>query len=309
MKKLYFLIAVLTLSSIGYAQTSKVLVFQPGRGLNNGTDSGSLNGGKDVWTNENEPGTVNDTSNIILAAPTSNCNNTKSNNFIRFDLTTLPEAVDSVFVGFTHLPHTTYCYSNCDANYYFSVVTSSWNENSVSYSNSPSIGADFYGPINITFPNDFGNREYKITDMYRKWKTGEVANHGFAIHSPSVGCNNAAVMFYAYSSDDTAAAKRPYLKIYYKESTNTVKNVSLKASLFPNPAEDYARLSLYSANSTMAKITVNDIYGRELQAVNNMLRAGENNLKLDLAGLADGNYTVAVYSSFGAVTQKLMIKR
>jgi hypothetical protein len=40
-----------------------------------------------------------------------------------------------------------------------------------------------------------------------------------------------------------------------------------------------------------------------------MLRAGENNLKLDLAGLADGNYTVAVYSSFGAVTQKLMIKR
>ena len=203
--------AVCLLSIVSLARSE--IVFRPGPGLNDGTDNGSANGGKDSWAHGSEPGTNFGVDPYILGSPVSNCNPWTFKAYIQFDLSTLPANVQQVFLGVTHFPHTTYCYSNCDADFYFYPVTESWNEMTLTYDTMPSEAAPLYGPINISFPNDFGNREYDITSIYRAWKDSSVPNHGLAIYSPTVGCNNAAVTFSVHSSDAAEENNRPYLKI------------------------------------------------------------------------------------------------
>ncbi|MBX2985484.1 MAG: DNRLRE domain-containing protein [Bacteroidia bacterium] len=224
------LLIVLTLSFITStnAQTDSILIFQPGPGLNDGTDQGGISGGKDVYTNEYIPSQNFAEDSVLFTLPISNCNNTQMRTFIQFDLTYLPTIVDSVFVGFTHKQHTI-CWSNCVADFYFAAINQPWDETVVNYSNMPTYGASFYGPINISVPNNYGVREYDITTMYNQWKNGTVAYHGFAIYSTTVGCNNGCAMFAAYSSDDTIPANRPYLKIYFNPENQPTLSDSLSA--------------------------------------------------------------------------------
>ena len=189
------------------------ILFRPGPGLNDGTDNGSANAGKDTWVYGNET-TMNYRSDpYLLGFPVSDCNPANAKAYIQFDLSTLPDDVGQVFLGVTHFPHTTYCYSNCDADFYFYPVSELWNEMTLTFDTMPTESSAAYGPVNITFPNDLGNREYDITDIYRSWKNNSVPNYGLAIYSPTVGCNNVAVMFYVHSSDDPDENLRPYLRV------------------------------------------------------------------------------------------------
>ncbi len=195
--------------------TSIDCIARPEPGLNDGTDNGTKQSGKDAFGGSSSQNGYNDggISAAIIVTPISNCNDTEIDGFIQFDVTSLPSTVEHVYLGFTHYPHTSYCLSNCDANFYFYPLTAAWQENTVSPSNHPTASlTPAYGPINVTFPNDFGTREYEITDLYQQWRSGSLANYGIEISSPTVGCNNAAVMFSVHSSD-SEINKRPYLRI------------------------------------------------------------------------------------------------
>ena len=195
-------------------QAASDIIFKPGPGKNDGSDSGSTNGGKDTTVSAGSAaGTNYGSSTTITGLPTSNCNATDTKAYIQFDLSSLPADVQQVFLGVTHLPHTNYCYSNCNADFYFYPISQSWNEMTVTFNSKPAEGAAVYGPIHIAFPNDFKTREYDITGIYRSWKNGSVPNYGLSIYSPTVGCNNATVMFNVHSSDDTDQSVRPYLRI------------------------------------------------------------------------------------------------
>jgi hypothetical protein len=175
-------------------------------------------------------------------------------------VTNLPALVDSVFFGVTHNEHTSYCYSNCNADFYFYRLTSPWDEMALIQSNLPSEDSTpFFGPLNITFPNDFKNQEYDITSAYNYWKTPGNNNYGFTVYSPTVGCNNAAVIFNVQSSDDTVASARPYLKIYYRfpAAVNETEN-SMDVNVFPNPFHDALKVDIQNPD----KIFISDITGR-----------------------------------------------
>jgi hypothetical protein len=189
------------------------IIFRPEAGKNDGSDSGSLNGGKDTYVYGSDPTSNHGTETSIVGLPKSNCNAAETRAYIQFDVSALPAGVQQVFLGVTHVPHTANCYSNCSADFYFYPVSQPWNEMTLTFNTKPAEGAAVYGPVNITFPNDFGTREYDITGIYRNWKNGAVPNYGLAIYSPTEGCNNAAVMFNVHSSDDTDPNVRPYLRI------------------------------------------------------------------------------------------------
>lgn len=138
--------------------------------------------------------------------------------YIQFNVETLPANVEKVYLGVTHLAHTSYCYSNCVADFYFYPLLESWNEMTIGSGDMPSEGNSVFGPLEISFPNDFGKMEYDITDVYRQWKQGTLVNNGLVIYSPDSGCNNAAVMF-AVGSSDGDETSRPYLKIQYSSTT------------------------------------------------------------------------------------------
>jgi len=152
-------------------------------------------------------------SGSMLSYPTSNCNNANAIMYLGFDLTSAPETVDQVNLVVKHVPHTSHCYSNCNADFYFYPVSEDWDEMTITYNTRPQIENNpLYGPINITFPNNLGQRKYDITNTYRQWMDGSLPNHGIAIYSPTIGCNNACVFFGIYSSENTSEPG-PYLEI------------------------------------------------------------------------------------------------
>ena len=157
----------------------------------------------------------------LAGYPTSNCNTANAIAYLKFNLGYAPAEVEKVNLVVEHMPHTAYCYSNCQADFYFYPVLESWDEMAITYNNRPALGETaLYGPISISFPNDFGQRKYDITDIYRQWKSGSLADNGLAIYSPTVGCNNAAVSFYIYSSENTDHVG-PYLEITMADTPST----------------------------------------------------------------------------------------
>lgn len=221
-----------------------VMVFQPSGGNNDGTDQGGLQNGKDTYANRYTPNT-NDGANIYMAgSPRSNCNTSDYKSYYQFDVTGLPTQVDSVFFGVTHIPHTTYCYSNCTADFYFYYITSAWDEMALTQLNAPTEDTSaFFGPLTISFPNDYQNQEYDITNAYHAWASGNRANFGFTVYSPTVGCNNAAVTFGTHTSDDTAVAMRPYLKIYYPSQASIIED-EFEIRAYPNPFTDHLTIEI-----------------------------------------------------------------
>ncbi len=192
------------------------LTFRPLPGLNDGTDDGSEAAGKDTISHGSTPGTNYVAYNRVVGLPTSTCNPANVRGFIRFNLDTLPDGADveQVLLGFTHTPDARACSSNCTADFYGYPVLDDWSETTLTHNAMPAVsGTPAFGPVTISMPNDLGAQEYDITQTYRDWKDGTLPNHGLAIYSPTVGCNNGAVEFSVYSSDHTVVGERPYLRI------------------------------------------------------------------------------------------------
>ena len=297
----------------GIGKKDTVMIYRPTPGLNDSTDYGGINGGMDALVQQPYT-TTNYKDNVIYAAPISNCNSTNAAAYIRFDLGNLPDTVDSVFVGFTHFDHTSYCYSNCNADFYFHRATQRWYENEITYDTQPTSDTAFYGPVNITFPNSFGLREYNITETYRLWRDSVVPNHGFVIKSPTVGCNNAAVIFYAHSSDDTAVSTRPYLKIYYKVDTGSIDTpvaIGMQAGMrnvvaYPNPATSQVVIQADVYNGGAGWCVLTDITGKVVYMQQLNWQGGRNKQTIPLQGIEKGLYYYTLYSPDGRYSGKLL---
>ena len=217
--KFCFRMIVLTFATIIFGLTTfdlasaDEIIYRPGPDL-----------GKDTMLKQERPSENFGGRNIISALPTSTCNNTGGIILIQFDLDSLPDDVNEVYLGFTHVEQNA-CYLNCTLNYYFYPVMSPWNEATVTYNTRPYIDYNriLYGPVTLNAPHAETTQEYDITEIYRAWKNGTLTNYGLAIYSPDGGCNNAAASFGIYSSDDENESKRPYLRIVYPSNTLTVE--------------------------------------------------------------------------------------
>lgn len=297
MKAFTFLLSAVL--SLGMLSAQNMLIFQPDSGANDGTDIGGLLGGKDTWVNRYAPGDNYGNMYVVLASPRSNCNPSDYKSYYQFDVSGLPEVVDSVFFGVTHLPHDTYCYSNCNADFYFYYCASPWDEMTLIQNSLPAENPTaFYGPIPISYPNDFGNREYEITTAYNYWKDTSNANYGFTVYSPTVGCNNASVGFYTYSSDDSVATNRPYLKIYYPSQAGLEEN-AFTLDVFPNPFGDFLLVNLTGIET----FYMADLTGRRFQ-----ITYDASSKSINTASLAKGIYFLYL-ESHGKQAVKKIIKQ
>jgi len=230
-------------------QTSE-MIYRPAPGLNDGTDDGSENAGKDsyAWSCNGE---YSGSSVFMVGLPRSTCNQCSAKGYVQFNLATLPSTVQNVYLGVTHYPHDVSCSSMCNANFYFYPVLDPWNEMTIGSGSEPAEGTPVLGPLHIAFPNNFGAKEYDITDIYRSWKDGTIPNNGLAIYSPDSGCVNAAVMFNVHSSDDPDPSLRPYLKIVYG---NPVFSSFYKSLLYTYTTSDPVFLAVGGGQSESFQI-------------------------------------------------------
>src|SRR3990172_12526649 len=88
--RMFFVAGVCLLPPVSYAQSE--ILFRPGPGLNNGTDEGSVNAGKDALTNGTDgfADTNYGSYPSITGTPDSNCNNAEARAYIKFELSALP---------------------------------------------------------------------------------------------------------------------------------------------------------------------------------------------------------------------------
>ncbi|MBS1771574.1 MAG: T9SS type A sorting domain-containing protein [Bacteroidetes bacterium] len=300
-------------AAIGKKDT--VMVFRPGPGVNDSSDRGTANAGMDAIVYEGNPGGNYATYQGIAVLPISNCNNTHETAFMRFDLGTLPDTVDSVFLVIKHVPQTSYCYSNCSADFYFYPVLQNWYEPAITYNNQPSVDTAFYGPISMSFPNTWDVREYNITKMYRMWRDSVIPNYGMQIASPTVGCNNAAIGFFAHNSDDPDSTKRPYLKIYYRVDTghvdtpihiSTIGISKPVMKMYPNPAHNEITMQLQATAAGGGWYVITDITGRVVRLENIQWLAGDNNTMIPLYNLDAGLYYYTLYTPEGKLIEKIL---
>lgn len=226
MKTLATILLASVFALTGQAQENMVF-FQPDPGQNNGSDLGGLYDGKDAWTYEmtgqNYGSSVQIAGSLIS---TTNTNQYKA--YMQFDLSTLPEQVDSVMLRVHFEANPCYCYSNCTAPFYFYYLNEPWNEMTVTWESAPMEGESFVGPIWLSAPNNYGFVEFDITRAYQEWMSGNRSNYGFVIDSPQMGDNNGEVSFRISSSDHWNANYRPGLKVYTSE-TRDDGNVNIYA--------------------------------------------------------------------------------
>lgn len=309
MKNIILTLVMLSLYWVAFPQN--VIRFCPGPGLNNGTDEGGLNTGKDAYVYDEQYSTNYGTSTIVATNPISTCNQTNLQAFMKFDLTTLPESVDSVFLGFNMFAYSNYCYSNCDNSFDIRYITTPWDEMTINWSNMPTAGLPFSDTVRITFPFYGGWLRLNITDAYNNWKSGAVANEGFTIYPIDGNCNNACVSFAAYSSDfvdDTT--KRPYLEIFSNESQGAYDTDSSidHFSIFPNPVTNYFTIRFKVVKSENYLIEIMNLSGQIIESRN--IEAGSteiNKVSFPVSHFPSGIYIYRLKSANKLLTGRIIV--
>lgn len=309
MKTILLAFTMLTLVHVAFSQS--IIRFSPGPGKNDGSDEGGLTSGKDAFVYDEQYATNYGTSTVFVTSPISTCNQTNLRAFVKFDLSSLPESVDSVFLGFYMHAYTNYCYSNCDNTFDLRFITSWWDELTLNWNNMPAAGIPFSDTVRITFPYFGGWLRFNITDAYKAWKSGSVVNEGFTIFPIDGWCNNASVSFATYSSDfvdDTTS--RPYLEIFTGElsAINETKGFISNVSAFPNPAHDDLTIEFATKKPEKCTLEIIDYSGKIVENRSfTSVATGTNLIRIPVTNYKTGVYVYRICSQYGYATGRFIV--
>ena len=94
-------------------------------------------------------------------------------------------------------------------------------------------------------------------------------------------------------------------------SITSVSEVNLieGVTLFPNPAQNNATVTVNIAENSVAVVKVYDMTGRTLQVINANMLVGSNKINLDTEAYNDGVYFVEIASNNQTVTKRLVIQK
>ena len=251
------LLMVLLLGTPSLAQTTYVL--QPGPGLNDGTDDGTVNKGKDasvypwpeVWPNFDSAGFTE----LYLFNSPCNISGSKINpspGFLQFSLEGMPQG------GITSATIAVYAYVYFNGagspwpagNYQVSMrrITSAWSETGVSTYSQPTYDSAVLDSHVITTVGGGGSGNpyvefegwlsFDMTDLYKGWANGSIPNQGVAVVLDTPFCQNGDI-FSFFTSDYTAdPSRRPKLVI---NTANSVTTTNVSITLYNNPTTDQAK--------------------------------------------------------------------
>lgn len=301
-------IILLIAFTVAVSLAQSPIIFMPGPGNNDGTDQGSLTGGKDTWVYDGSSSSNYGDHVMIYSMPVSTCNNTNVTGYVQFDLSTLPATVDSVFFAGWTWNQGPYCYSNCNNNWEFWYVGQSWNEMTVTWDTKPTLDSAFAGPFNRDWTDTAHFQKFDITEAYRNWKSGTVPNYGLAIVGIDGSCNNAAVNFGVYSSDDTTGGgtMRAHLIVYASSVGISDPVGTITTSAYPNPTTGSYTIQYHQTTSGNTVLSVMDPTGRMVLIRNSEYSAGSVKEVLDLGSLPAGMYSWTLQSPDGVASGKMV---
>ncbi len=176
----------------------------------------------------------------------------------------------------------------------------------------------------VTLLNFTGERVGSTNQL--SWSTASESNNtGFELQRSADGTNFSKLSFVATKSEggnsnrnlkyDFTDSKPFATSNYYrlkqidKDGKFSYSNVVLVkgtkatalsiASIYPNPAVNNLRLAIASPNNEKVTLVVTDLAGRIVMQNSTQLVAGDNNLQLNVKGLAKGSYSIKVVCNNG----------
>jgi len=230
------------------------VVFQPGPGRNNGTDQGTLYGGKDTDIEQYKDLVINYSGSPYIGHFNSDCSPSRhSFSLYQFDVTDLPDpsVVTSARLELYHMLFRGYhqMWPTATTNFSLYPVLTPWNETAVTWATQPALGAEL---IAVTLPTDTrtplpppyddvgiafrGWVPLDVTALYGSWKDGSLPNYGIAYKRTTQFCEAGTVATWTYTASSdigdampgwlpTSAAWRPKLVVTYV--TNHTPTVSI----------------------------------------------------------------------------------
>ena len=111
------------------------------------------------------------------------------------------------------------------------------------------------------------------------------------------------------TTDDMACTIAPMIfdpQMVSSTQNNTIEGLSL--SIFPNPANDYIALDIFSEKNFAAKINMWSMDGKQVLAENHIINAKQNFIQLNSSDLSPGFYIIQLLSENGLVSQKVIVQ-
>lgn len=309
MKKILLTFLCILLATGVFSQN--VLLFQPGPGNNDGTDEGGMNSGKDAMTYQLLD-SVNYGANMSIATyPLSVCNAYNFRAFLKFDVSTLPDAVDSVFACFSTEATGSVCNTNCDNRFELRRVISPWDEMTLTWNNMPYIGEAISDEVHIVHPYAGGLVRLNITEAYNKWRNEIIPNHGFIVYPKDGECNLGNVYFSFPSSDNIYdTTQRPYLEIHVStESAGAPNRLIGAVYAYPNPSGEQSVIRFQARQSGTYQFILRDAVGRIVQQVSIQAEQGRwQHIPIQTSIYPNGTYFFSADGSEDTVRGKLIVQ-
>lgn len=161
----------------------------------------------------------------------------------------------------------------------------------------------------LTESNNSGFELQRSTDGFNFSKLG-------FIESKSRNGNSANEITYSFTDNNAFASGNYYrLKQLDKDGKSSLSNVvyikgskvnSIRiASVYPNPVINKLNLTVAAPSMERVTVLITDVTGKVMLQTSNQLKEGDNNLQLNVEGLAKGVYSVKVTCSNGCSSNNL----
>jgi len=109
--------------------------------------------------------------------------------------------------------------------------------------------------------------------------------------------------------DDAACTIEPIIfdpQLVSSTQKNTIEGLSL--SLFPNPANDFISLDIFSEKNFAAKLSILSVDGKQVLSESHNINAKQNFINLNTSDLSPGIYIIQLLSENGLLSQKVIIQ-
>lgn len=224
---------------------------------------------------------------------------------MRFDLSTIPTTatVVSATLSLYFNPNSSNGNHQGDNTSFLQRVTSTWDENTVTWDTQPSTTTVDEVLLPATSSNTENRPDINVTAPVQDMLADPLNDFGFMLLQQDE--TSYRKMIFA-SSDYPNAALRPSLMVCYTNNTGlSDPDRSEKLSVFPVPMSQNVTIDLMSFARGAVDLTLWDINGR---CVRTLKAAGGEKIRMERGSLSSGLYVLAAHSDHASMFAKLVIE-
>ncbi|MEO8761131.1 MAG: DNRLRE domain-containing protein [Bacteroidia bacterium] len=190
---------------------------------------------------------------------------------------------------------------------YLNMITSSWQENTVTWNNQPTTTTTNQVIVPQSTSTSQNYPSINIANFVQSWVTTPSANNGMMLDLQTEATYRSLVLC---SSDYPHAGQHPKLEVCYTTQATSIKNNSLPLNditIYPNPVNNNLTISLGSSlKADNIEVNMINVLG---QTFDQSATKFDNLIQINTESLAKGSYVILIKNNItGNVVYKHIIK-